>query len=240
MNRPAASASLEGMTLIELIVVVVILGLAASGLSFSLGAVTKTQLKSAAAKLVSATRFSFNRAIVQGTTVRIAFDIPGNTFTIEEAHDHVALARTDDERRKNTIEKSGTDTVAVDPWVAARNRISEALRPTFGATPFHALAGRDGKAMPRYAKVSLGRRVSFLKLVVPHEPAPLLQGKGSVHFFPTGMTEHAVIQLSDGGDSVYSVEVRPLTGRCQVYAEAFEPKRLEPETSNSKTTEEEL
>jgi type II secretion system protein H len=239
MGRPTHT-SVQGMTLIELIVVVVILALAASGLSFSLGAVTKTQLKSAAAKLVAASRFSFNRAIVQGTTVRIAFDIPGNTFAIEEAKDRVALARTDDERRKNTIEKSGVDTVAVDPWVAAKNRISEALRPTFGASPFHALAGKDGKTLTRYAKIPLGRRVSFLKLIVPHEPAPLLQGKGSVHFFPAGMTEHAVIQLSDGGDSVYSVEIRALTGRCQVYPQAFEPKRLEPETSNSKTTEEDL
>jgi len=228
------------MTLIELIVVVVILALAASGLSFSLGAVTKTQLKSAASKLVAAARFAFNRAIVQGTTVRIAFDIPGNTFSIDEAMDGVALARNDDERRKNTVDKTGSDVVAVDPWTAARNRIQDALHPTFGASPFHPLADKNGKALARYSKVQLGRRIHFLKLLVPHEPAPLLHGKGAVHFFATGMTEHAVIQLSDGGESVYSVEVRALTGRCRVYPEAYEPHQLEPVNPNSRTTEDEL
>ena len=65
-----------------------------------------------------------------------------------------------------------------------------------------------------------------MKLFVPHEPAPLDEGKGAIHFFPGGLTEHAVLQLSDGTDSVYSVEVHALTGRCRVYPKAFEPKAL--------------
>jgi prepilin-type N-terminal cleavage/methylation domain-containing protein len=225
----------EGMTLIEMIVVVVILAFAASGLSFSLGALTRTQLKSGAAKLASAVSYAYNRAVVQGTTVRIVFELPGNSFSIEEAHGPVALSRVDDERRKNTLEKGG-EVVAVDAWAAARNRISEALRPSFGASPFHAIASDDGKTIARYQKVSLGRRVQLVKLTVPHEPAPLEQGKGAIHFFPAGMTEHAVLQLSDGGDGVYSVEVRPLTGRCRIYAEAYEPKQMldDPEAPKAK------
>ena len=216
------------MTLIELIVVVVILAFAASGLSFSLGAMTKANLKSGASKLASAARFAYNRAIIHGTTVRIAFELPGNTFSIEEANDRITLARNDDERRKNTLEKGGGDIVAVDPWVAAKNRISEALRPTYGASPFHAISGDSskGKSTSRYQKISLGRRVQLIKLIVPHEPAPLEQGKGAIHFFSAGLTEHAVLQLSDGADGVYSVEVRPLTGRCRIYPRAYEPKQL--------------
>src|SRR5262249_21378318 len=157
------------MTLIELIVVVVILAFAASGLSFSLGAITRTQLKSSATKLAAAARFAYNRAIIRGTTVRIAFDLPGTSFSIQEANGRVTLARVNDDRRKNTLEQSGQDVVAVDPWAAARNRISEALRPTFGASPFHALSSDNGKAITRYQKVSLGRRVQLVKLIVPHE-----------------------------------------------------------------------
>lgn len=230
----------EGMTLIELVVVVVILAFAASGLSFSLGAVTKTNLKSSASKIAAAARFAYNRALIHGTTVRIAFDIPGTTFSIEEAHGRVSLAKVDDERRKDTLDKTGTDVVAVDPWTAAKNRISEALRPTFGASPFKPIApesiasksstsnvsNSSGRTASRYAKIPLGRRVQIVKLIVPHEPAPLEQGKGAIHFFPAGMTEHAVVQLSDGTDRVYSVEIRPLTGRSRIYPEAYEPKQL--------------
>ena len=214
------------MTLIELIVVVVIVAFAASGLSFSLGALTKSHLKSGASKLAAAARFAYNRAIVHGTTVRISFDLPGNTFSIEEAHGRVTLARADDERRKDSIEKGGADVVGIDPWTAAKNRLQEPLHPSFGASPFRAIAGLGGKANARYQKVSLGRRVQLVKLIVPHEPAPLEQGKGAVHFFPAGMTEHAVLQLSDGADAIYTVEVRPLTGRCRIYPEAYEPKQF--------------
>jgi type II secretion system protein H len=216
----------SGMTLIEVIVVVVIIAITASGLSFSFNALAKTNLKGGAGKIAAAARFAYNRAVIQGTTVRIGLDVPRATFSIEEAHGKVTLARAGDERRKNSLDEDGSDVVAVDPWVAAKNRIDQALKPTLGATPFEPLTTSTGQALARYTDVALGRRVQIVKLFVPHHPAPLDQGKGGVHFFPGGMTEHAVIHLSDGGDSVYSVEIHPLTGRARIYPKAYEPERL--------------
>ena len=62
-----------------------------------------------------------------------------------------------------------------------------------------------------------------MKLTVPHEPPPRDQGRGAVHFFPNGYTEHAVLQLSDGTGGTYTVEVRPLTGRCVIHEGEYEP-----------------
>jgi type II secretory pathway pseudopilin PulG len=227
------------MTLIELIVVVVIIALAGSGLSFSLGALNKTNLKSGASHFAAAARFAYNRAIIRGTTVRIAFDLPGTTFSIEEANAHVTLARAKDERRKDAADKTGQDIAAVDPWESARARITEVMKPSYGASPFKGLQNDDGKPLSRYTNVALGRRVQVVKLIVPHEPEPLEQGKGAIHFFPSGMTEHAVIQLSDGADAIYSVEVHPLTGRCQIYPQAYEPKKLlgDPDHPNASEVE---
>jgi hypothetical protein len=213
------------MTLIEVVIVVVIIALGASGLSFSLGALTKANLRAGAGKIGAAARFAYNRAVMKGVTVRIAFDVPGATFSIEEAHGRVTLARTDDERRE-ADEEGGEEVVAVDPWAAAEKRVAEALKPTFGASPFKALVDGDGKAISRYTNVPLGRRVQVVKLIVPHHPDPLEQGKGAVHFFPGGMTEHAVIQLSDGGESIYSIELHPLTGRARIRPGAYEPEQL--------------
>lgn len=214
------------MTLIEVVVVILIMALAASGLSFSLGALTRTNLKSGANKLAAAARFAHYRAIIHGRTVRIVFDLPGNTFSLEEAHGKVALAHADDERRGESTDADGNEIVAVDPWAAARNRVEEALKPTYGASPFGPLTSSTGKTMSRYQNVSLGRRVQVVKLIVPHHSEPVEHGKAAVHFFPGGVTEHAVIQVSDGADSVFSVEIHPLTGRGRIYAEAYEPRAL--------------
>ncbi|MGD8859813.1 MAG: hypothetical protein PVI30_07365 [Myxococcales bacterium] len=213
------------MTLLEIIMVVVIIAVGASGLSFSLGALTKTNLKSGATKLGAAARYAYNRAIIQGTTVRIVFDIPGNSFSVEEAHGRVTLSRADDERRFDEDGES-TNVVAADPWAAAETRVSEAIKPTLGASPFGPLKSSSGDELTRFKDVGLGRRVQIVKLIVPHHPDPVEEGQAAVHFFPGGMTEHAVIHLSDGSDTVYSVEIHPLTGRARVRDEAYVPEEL--------------
>jgi general secretion pathway protein H len=225
------------MTLIEIVIVVVIIALGASGLSFSLGAVTKANLRAGAGKLGSAMKYAYNRAVVKGTTVRVVFDIPGSTFSIEEANAGVTLARADDERRAANTEEGAPAQAAADPWAAAQSRISDALKPNLGASPFSSLSGSDGKSIERFTNVSLGRRVQIVKLLVPHEPEPLEQGQGAVHFFPGGMTEHAVIHLSDGGDTIYSVEVHALTGRAKIRAEAYEPREMTDNASGKESSE---
>jgi general secretion pathway protein H len=220
-----ASISRQGMTLLEIMMVLVILMLGASGLSFSLGALARANLKAAAGKLGAAARFSYNRAVTHGQTVRIHFVLPGNTFSIQSAHAGITLASS---RDKEEMSRPGVDEAAgaaVDPWSAAQARIQQPQQPTLGASPFSPIAS-SGKSAARYTDVSLGRGVQFLKLIVAHEPEPLTEGDGSVHFFPGGHTEHAIIQLGDGRDAVYSVEIHPLTGRVKVYPEAYEPDEL--------------
>ena len=64
----------------------------------------------------------------------------------------------------------------------------------------------------------------FLRAYTPHEPGPREDGKAYVYFFPGGVTEHSVIQLSDGDERVYSVEIHPLSGRSIVHTFEFEPE----------------
>lgn len=213
------------MSLIELMIVIAIIALGTTGLGFSIGALSRTTLKSGANKLASAVRYAYNRAIARGTTVRIVFDIPGNSFAVQEAHGRITLARQEDIQRIHGVDMSEVEMEgAVDPWEAARARLEKPLEPSLGASPFGPIEGVRGEPVKRFTKVELGSHVHIVKLLVPHEPDAKEEGKGAIHFFPTGYTEHAVIQLSDGSDTVYSVEIHPLTGRTKVYAEAYEPE----------------
>lgn len=226
MQRRRRKRSLEGMTLLEIIMVTVILALAVSGISFSVGALTRTNLKGGAGKLGAAMRYAYNRAITHGKIVRVHFSIPGSTFSVEEAHSGVLMTRAKDKKEKKNLDANGQSVDSVDPWEAASQRINHPDKPSVGASPFSALTTEDGEPLKRYQNVSLGRGVQIIKLLVPHEPEPVTKGEGSVHFFPGGHTERAVIQLGDGRDGVYSVEVHPLTGHVRIHSEAYEPKEL--------------
>lgn len=223
MRRP--SPSREGMTLIEIMVVIFIVALAATGLGFSVNAITRTNLKSGAAKFAAAARYAYNRAITNGTTVRIVFDLPGNKFAIEEAFGRIALTKGTKGRAVHGVDESLLDdNGAVDPWAAAKAKLEKPLEPVINASPFEPIRGSSGEPVKRFTDVSLGRHVQVVRLIVPHEPEPKDSGKGAVHFFPNGYTEHAVIQLSDGNDGFYSVELSPLTGRAKIVQGEYEPE----------------
>jgi general secretion pathway protein H len=208
------------MTLIEMMIVVIIIALAAGGMSYGLGALERTQLRSACMRFTAGARYAYNRSIGHGTTVRLVFDLDANTMGFEEAHGRVTLARSTDRRRAEIAEDSRDEVSGVDPWAAAQARLASTLRPSFGASPFQPIEGR------RYESAALGRGISLERLITPHEPEPRERGKGSIYFFPGGQTEHAVLWLSDGGDRVFSVELHPLTGRTRVRDHAWEPDHL--------------
>lgn len=209
------------MTLVEVLIVVALFGLAASATTLAFGALTRTQLRSACMKVSAAVHFAYNRAIADGNTLRVVLDANSQTLSIEEAHGKVVLASTDDPR----LDEESVTEVAVDPWSAARARLEETFEPSFGRSPFQPLTGSNGEALDRYRNVSLGDNIRIMRMYLPHEPAPRDSGRGAIHFFPTGLTEHAVIHLSDGGEErIYSVEVHPLTGRSKVHNFAYEPE----------------
>lgn len=204
------------MTLIEIIIVIIVIALAATGITYSLSALTRANLRSACMTVTAGARFAYNRAISQGHTVRLVFDFDNDQMSFEEAHGRVTLARLDDATREEL--EDGEDGTAVDPWAAAQARLSDTLRPSFGASPFTAIPGR------RYQPRPVAPGISIRQLIVPHEPEPRTEGRGAIYFFPGGQTEHAVVWVGDDSDRVYSIELHPLTGRARVHDYAYEPE----------------
>jgi type II secretion system protein H len=237
VKRASRKRKQQGMTLIEIIIVAVIMTLAASGLSLSLGALSRSNLKSAAGKIAAAFRYAYNRAATNGTTVRVHFTIPGVTFSIEEAHGGVLLATRKEKEEKKALNAQGKVVDAIDPWESAQARIAHPDKPTVGASPFSALTDSEGNDLKRYSNISLGRGVQFVKLIVPHEPEPRTSGDAAVHFFAGGRTEHALVEVGDGREGVYTVEVRALTGRVKIYPEAHESRGLIMDPDEDKDSE---
>lgn len=215
MLRRASSKTNGGFTLIEVILVVTIIAVVVTGATFGLGAVTRTRLRSASFRVMSAARFAYNRAITQGTTTRLHFDFEKDTMAVQESTTPVTLA-TDEQ-----LESDRGD--AVDPWDLARSRLEKPLETPTPTSPFHPIANSSGKVLDRYTAKPVGDGISVLALITPHDREKRTEGEGSVYFFPGGLAEQAVIQLSDSSETVYSVEIHPLTGNARIHNFAYEP-----------------
>ena len=208
----------RGMTLIELMIVIVILALAAGAVMAGLGAVTNATLRSAALRVVSASRFAHGRATTHGNTVRLHFDFDAHTMAVEEAEGAMVLADQDDRRRGED------DEAIVDPWAAAEARLDETFEPSFGESPFGPIRGRGQVALEKYKADRLGSDVMLARLYASHAQDARTRGTGSVYFFPSGMTHEAVLWLTnEDEDEVYSVIWHPLTGRARIENYAYQP-----------------
>ena len=92
MFRSVQSRNETGFTLIEVILVVTIIAIVVTGATFGLGAITRTRLRSSSFKVMSAAKFAYSRAITQGTTTRLQFDLDQNTMAVEETETPVTLS----------------------------------------------------------------------------------------------------------------------------------------------------
>jgi len=215
MFRRVPSQTNGGFTLIEVILVVAIIAVVVTGATFGLGAITRTRLRSSAFKVTSAARFAYNRSLTQGTTTRLLFDFEKHTMAVQETDTPVTLAT------ETQLESDAGE--AVDPWDLARARLEEPLSPVEPISPFQPIRNKSGKVLERYTAQPVGDAISILALITPHETDKRTDGEGALYFFPGGVTEHAVIQLTDSSDTVYSVEIHPLTGNARIHNFAYEP-----------------
>ncbi|MGB5695250.1 MAG: prepilin-type N-terminal cleavage/methylation domain-containing protein [Polyangiales bacterium] len=215
MPRRPPHRTNRGFTLIEVLLVIAIIAVVVTGATFGLGAVTRTRLRSSAFRVASAARFAYNRSLTHGTTTRLRFDLDANTMAVEETETPVTLA--------TEAQLDGDAGDAVDPWDLARSRLETPLNRIEPVSPFQPITNESGKVLERYGAQPIGDAISILALITPHETDKRTDGEGSIYFFPGGLTEHAVVQLTDSSETVYSVEIHALTGDAQIHNFAYEP-----------------
>jgi general secretion pathway protein H len=251
-----------GFTLIEMMVVVIIVALAMTGVGLSIGATDRAKLRSSCFKLVSAVRYAYSNAVTQGVTTRLVLDFDERTFYLEETAGRVVLDKEDEtgegfrqeeeeleEKLDQRLLDEQMDTVgsglgamgldgAGDGLSDGMSDITDSLTGGRLTDPFLAamqrgtISGPIGYKRPKFEKIK-GKRgevrelegnTTFVVAYTPHEPLPREEGKAYIYFFPNGVTEHSIVQLSDGDDRIYSLEVHPLSGRAFIHNEPIEPE----------------
>ncbi len=226
-HRPAQS----GMTLIEVMIVIVIGALLAVGATMGIGAITRANLRAGCMTVSAAARFAYHRAVSHGKTTRLAFDFGAHTLAIEEAHGNVVIEAPGED----DDDEDGDDDGSRDPWAAASAALDDTLHANLGRASFSPISNEvDEDGDGRVERIPIDRfqprpfeGCAPHLLISPHEREPREDGKGYIYFFPSGRAEHAVLQLVNEDGIVYSVEIEALTGRAQIHPFAFGEEDLE-------------
>jgi general secretion pathway protein H len=199
----------RGLTLIELMVVLVLVALVTSGVVMGAGSVTNARVKSAATLIMSGIRVAFTRASATSKPMRLVLDFERSIVLLEESSKPM-LVRRDDESKTGGAEAA---TVQEKEALEQAEKILKGPRPARPAfRPVKALGFEvDDPTVGR----SLGSGVKLMRVDVSHSKEPQTQGRAYLYFWPGGMTERAAIQIGKGGEEkpLLTILVSPLMGK---------------------------
>ena len=238
MIRPATSPArlrrprlARGMTVLEIMIVLAIIG----GLFFVVRSgfrlVTKADLVEDSTELTAVLRRASELAVEHGELHRVVLDLESQAYLVEVCQGQVAIARNellkaDDEDTKRALERARERLAGLPSDALATGDPEEATKRA-AALAGHHIADRvckpadnsvtgdaNGKGWLR--KLRKDKGVKFKEVWVAHRDDSASKGQVAIYFFPMGSSEKSVIELTDGSE-VFTVLVFGLTGRVELH-----------------------
>lgn len=237
-------SSQRGMTLLEVLVVLGVLGLLLGALSVGISRVRRSDLRRDAVRVVAALKSAFDRAAASGAHHRVVLDLDEETFRVERCEGKMRLARSIDEGKERREEEILAQQEEIRRQLEAAAQAAMAAGATAGATPpapgASSPTGIGASAAPSVAvegavptvgttacapvKGELGvvqplrksRGVGLRRVWVAHREGPIEGGIAEIHFFSLGFAERAVVEIADDADGVFTILVHPVSGRVEL------------------------
>jgi general secretion pathway protein H len=238
--------SQAGITLIEILIVLAVMGLMAGMVVIGFGAGRQAEVGRATNQIANTIRYGFDKARVGGDYYRLTINLDESTFALQVGDDAMYLPATDrdgkiieiDDRkleeqadRDLRAEQSFNRSVQSaayreDPGAAGGTGGDDGLGDVYKPQPrkvprrkkplFEAFD--DDNALSGLAKpFSLPEGTKVVYVRTADDLQPITKGEASIVFFPRGRTQKAHIQLeSDDGTAKYTIKVEPMTGRVTI------------------------
>lgn len=206
----SGSLGQRGLTLIEILVVLLIVAGLMAMVIPSVQSVTGMRVRKEAGHLGGAISYLYNHAAVTGRTCRLVFSMgeeDGDAWTAECTEDpprldaetlqvrRGAVYRRDDD--DDWFRRSGRDEDGFEERLKEQARWSQFASRTLQPTQLPSGIQIGGVWTPRVADL-------------------VSDGDANLYFFPTGETQRAIIYIVDSWDNAYTLDVQPLTGRVSI------------------------
>ena len=193
--------STRGITLLELLIVigvlVLMMGIGVAGLD----RITGTELRTQTNRLAAAIRHAYNRSVAEGLYVRIVFQPETDQYRIEASGERVFIDREAEE----AAAEERRDDAKLDDDVQVQVK--------------------KGKFQSLIPPVAMTAGIQIHGVVTTGREDVVSTGEVSVHFFPSGFVEPAMVYTTDGKDSFYTLVVNPMTGRVKRHVGRVDPDR---------------
>jgi len=242
-----------GMTMLEILIVLAVMGLLLFLGRYTVNAVSKSALRSGTVEIAAALKSARNLAAQSGMHHRVLFNLEQQTYQIEVCPDPIQLHRGAEEEEKPDQEALQRLAEQPNPMAGkpemqaglggALGEVSAAESPEQALKAAAALAGiRVGTARcglaaasggdvanfkepqaPNTHRVATGEGIAIRRIHVQHLEDPVGKGEVSIHFFPLGQAEKAMIELVDRDGDQFSVLLHGLTGRVEVRDGEIDP-----------------
>ncbi len=210
-GRLVSSRRSKGLTLIELMVAMAIVGLifalAASGLRTAFN----VNLKSSSTRLAAILRYLSNKAVTEHLYLRMVYDLDSQTYFAEQSGDPFVISpegeeegakkeENEEEAQKETEGEEGTEGEKQTAFTQVESKL---LKPT-----------------------KLPSDVFFKDVSVSYLSQKTESGTAYTYFFPDGYATATLINLrNEEDDDHFSIEIRPLSGKVKVEGEYREMEK---------------
>ncbi len=209
-------ASQQGLTLVEIMVVLAIVGLITVAMAPAIGGIFGARLVSSCNRLSGMIRYAYNLSTLKGKVHRVVINVTDGTYLVEEVEEKGECQGTellDDGKKQSGPDLSGRKPGAGAEEGAAAEEEDDSI-----------VAGKE-VVDKRVRKETLPGGVKFVGIMTRHNKTVVEDGTESIYFFPDGTGERALVWLTDGEDT-FTVEVKALQGTGFVHTEELDSKEL--------------
>ncbi|MBK8251649.1 MAG: prepilin-type N-terminal cleavage/methylation domain-containing protein [Polyangiaceae bacterium] len=205
----------RGVTLIEVLITLAIVGVIAGIGILGVGAQKSARMRGGAVVIAGAIRTAYSHSSGVSKPLRLVFDMTEQQVILEESNEAMTITKND---------RTGGAAAATDAERAAHEE-SEAIlkgprppRPSFSPTKAFGFApdkGKTGKDLPL--------SVRFVHVETDHDSEPVSEERAYLYFWPGGQTERAAIVVTTASkeeeptdQNSMTVLVSPLTGKTEI------------------------
>jgi general secretion pathway protein H len=221
----------SGMTILEMMVVLAIMGLLLVLGRTGFRILTKADLVEDATELSAIMRRASQLAIEHGELHRVVLDFDRQGYIVEVCQGSTAIQRNevikrgDDEETKRAIERGKERLQNMGSDAFASGDAEEATKRAIALAGHHVqdrscvpatdtfTGDSEGKGWAR--ELRKGKGVKFKRVFVQHRDGAIDKADVAIYFFPNGASEKAVVEMTDGSET-FSILVFGLTGRVEL------------------------